>query len=212
MQFLTDLDGLTVLLTGLSLGLVTMILALLWVSYGGRWPKDGAVLGLLLMPAFFSVLHAYEAYCPDADQPHIRRTGIVNAFKPYRYPTGRHSHGYGILECVGPCGKGVPLMEFNEHATALVKGRDPSLPLAVTYLGRMEGADLDNSYQITAHPVVEIDDAATRERIFFVDTTRHWPRVICLLADTLIYMLTIGFCLTHLESGTSESDSSSDQS
>jgi len=103
-------------------------------------------------------------------------------------------------------------MEFNEHATALVKGRDPSLPLTVTYLGRMEGADLDDNYQITAHPVVEIDDAATGERIFYVDTTRHWPRVVCLLADALICLLTIGFCFTHLESRTSKSDSSSDQS
>jgi hypothetical protein len=212
MHFLSDLDGPTVLLTGLSFALASLVLALLWVSYGGRWAGGGGILGLLLLPVFFSVPLAYEAYCPDADQPHIRRTGSVNAFKPYRYPTGRHSHAYGILECVGPCGKGVPLMEFNEQATALVNGKDSSLPLTVTYLGRIEQADLDNNYQITAHPVVEIDDTASGERIFYVDTTRHWPRVIFLLADVLICVATAAYCLTHVESNPSKSDSSSDQS
>jgi hypothetical protein len=212
MQFLYDLDGLTVLLTGLSVALVFVILALLWVSYGGRWPKDGGVLGLLLLVVLFSSIHAYKAYCPDADQPHIRKTGPVNPFKPYRYSTGRHSHGDGILECVGPCGKGVPLMEFNERATALVASRDASAPLTVTYLGRMENADIRNGYQITAHPVVEIEETTTGERIFYVDTTRHWPRVIVLLGDGLLCISTFVFCLMRVESGTPEDDGSGDQS
>lgn len=212
MQFLYDLDVLTVLLTGLCIALVCIILALLWISYGGKWPKDGGVLGLLLLLAVFCSIHAYEAYCPDADQPHIRKTGPVNAFKPYRYRTGRRSYHEGILECIGPCGKGVPLMEFNERAIALVAERDTSAPLTVIYLGRMEKADILNGYQITAHPVVQIDDPATGDRLFYVDTTRHWPRVMCLLADDLICIVTFIFCLTRVESGSSESDSSSDQS
>jgi hypothetical protein len=163
----------------------------------------------MILPVFCFV-HAYTAYCPDADQPHIRRTGPVHMFKPYRYPEGKH-YDLGILECVGPCGKGVPLMEFNERATAAVVDRDPAAPLTVTYLGRMEQADLQNGYQITAHPAVEIDDAATGERIFYVDTTRHWPRVMCLLADGLICIVTFIFCLTHLESGSTQDDGSSNE-
>lgn len=212
MQFLYDLDGLTVLLTGLSVALVFVILALLWVSYGGRWPKDGGVLGLLLLVVLFSSIHAFEAYCPDADQPHIRKTGAVNTFKPYRYSTGRHSYGVGLLECVGPCSKGVPLMEFRAHAAALVADRDPQSPLTVTYLGRIEEEDLRNGYQITAHPVVEIDETTTGERLFYIDTTRHWPRVIVLLADSVLCISTVVFCLTRVESGSAEKDDSSDSS
>jgi hypothetical protein len=212
MQFLGDLDGITVLMTGVSVALVFVILALLWVSYDGRWPKDGGVLGLLLLVVLFGSIHAYTAYCPDADQPHIRKTGTLTPFKRYRYPIGRHSHGEGILECVGPCGKGVPLMEFNQHATALVAGRDPSAPLTVTYLGRKEMADIWNGYVIAAHPVVEIDETTTGERIFYVDTTRHWPRVMVLLMDGLLCISTFVFCLMRLESGSSEDTGSSDES
>ena len=211
MQFLYDLDGLTVLLTGLSIALVCIILALLWTSYEGRWPKEsGGVLGLLLLLTGFCSVHAYTAYCPDADQPHIRRTGILNPFKAYKYPVGKSSHGEGILECVGPCGKGVPLMEFNQGLTWSVAREYASVPLTVTFLGRMEQADIWNGYRITAHPVVEIDDESG-ERIFYVDTTRHWPRVIVLLADGFLCICTFVFCLTRAESGTSQNDSSSDQ-
>jgi hypothetical protein len=212
MQFLYDLDGLTVLMTGLSIALVGIILALLWVSYEGKWPEDGGVIGVLLLLPIFCLIHAYTAYCPDADQPHIRRTGQVTPFKPYRYRTGRRSYHDGILECIGPCGKGVPLMEFDEHATALVADGDPSAPFTVIYLGRMEEADLRNGYQITAHPVVEIDETNTGERIFYVDTTRHWPRVIVLLADSLLCISTFIFCLMRSESDTAEKGSSSDES
>lgn len=213
MQFLYDLDGLTVLLTGLSIALVCIILALLWISYEGRWPKEsGGVLGLLLLLTGFCSVHAYTAYCPDADQPHIRRTGTLNPFKAYKYPTGKNSHGEGILECVGPCGKGVPLMEFDQSLTWNVARKYASAPLTVTYLGRMEQADIWNGYRITAHPVVQIDDSATGERIFYVDTTRHWPRVIVLLADGLICILTLIFCFTRIESGTAGDDGSKFQS
>ena len=211
MQFLYDLDVLTVLLTGLTLALVSGILALLWISYEGRWPKDGGVIVVLLFLVPFSLIHAYKSYCPDADQPHIRRTGPVHMFKPYRYPEGKH-YDLGILECVGPCGKGIPFMEFDERATAAVVDRDPSAPLTVTYLGRMEEADLQNGFQITAHPAVEIDDSVTGERLFYVDTTRHWPRTIMLLADSLICIVTFVYCLKRVETGPSQADSSSDES
>jgi hypothetical protein len=78
-----------------------------------------------------------------------------------------------------------------------LRTEDPSAPFTVTYLGRMEQADLRNGYQITAHPVVEIDETNTGERIFYVDTTRHWPRVIVLLADSLLCISTFIFCLTR---------------
>jgi hypothetical protein len=173
MQFLGDLDGLTIMLTGFSVLFVPVCLGLLWSVYGGRWPKNSAIApAFLVFVAIFSLMRAYRAYCPDADQPHIHKTGAVNPFKTYKYSTGKHSHHEGILECVGPCGQGVPLMEFNEHATALVAGRDPSVPLTVTYLGRKEQADIWNGYRIMVHPVVEIDDAATGERIFL---RRHNP-------------------------------------
>jgi hypothetical protein len=205
MQFLGDLDGLTVILSGLSVILASVILGLLWGSYGGRWPKTGSrVLGLLLGVALLNCFPAYDAFCPDADQPHIRRTGALNPFKPYRYRVGKHSYNVGILECIGPCGKGVPLMEFNASITALVGTRDSSAPLTVTYLGRKDWADIWNGYRFTAHPVVEIDDFPTGERMFYVDTTRHWPRVIVLLADCLICILTSAFCLMRIDSGSDD--------
>ena len=103
-------------------------------------------------------------------------------------------------------------MEFDERATAAVVDRDPSAPLTVTYLGRMEEADLQNGFQITAHPAVEIADTTTGERLFYVDTTRHWPRTIMLLADSLICIVTFVYCLKRVETGPSQADSSSDES
>jgi hypothetical protein len=91
-------------------------------------------------------------------------------------------------------------MEFDEHATPLVARREPASPLTVTYLGRKERAEIGNSQTITAHPVVEIDDSATGERIFYVDTTRHWPRAIVLGADALACLFTFVLCLMHVES------------
>ncbi len=212
MQFLNDLDGLTVLLTGLSVLLAFVIQWLLWGVYEGRWPKENAIpLAVLTWVAIFSVFHAYTAYCPDADQPHIRRTGTVNFFKAYKYSTGK-SHREGILECVGPCGPDVPLMEFNDHATARIAHRDLSRPLTVTYLGRKEQADIWNGYRITAHPVVEIDYSATGERIFYVDTTRHWPRVTVLLADGLVCTITLVLCLIPGKSKSTAEDETPPQS
>jgi hypothetical protein len=213
MQFVGDLDGLTILLTGFSVLLVFVTQWLLWGVYERSWPKENAIApAFLVFVAIFSFMRTYGAYCPDADQPHIQRTGPINPFKAYKYTTGKNSHHEGILECVGLCGKGVPLMEFNEHATALVAGRDPSVPLTVTYLGRKEQADIWNGYRITAHPVVEIDDSATGERIFYVDTTRHWPRTIVLLADGLACMTTLVLCLIPGKPKSDEEDGSSDQS
>jgi len=212
MQFLSDLDGLTIFLTGMSIVFVIAFLVLMWNSYGGRWPKESVGVPVILVAiTVFCSVHAYTAYCPDADQPHIRKTGTLNPFRTYRYRVGKHSYRTGILECVGPCGKGVPLMEFNQYATALVAGRNPSAPLTVTYLARKEWADVWNGYRFTAHPVVEIDDSATGERILYVDTTRHWPRVLFLLADDAICILTFAFCMTRIESGNAENDDSSDQ-
>jgi hypothetical protein len=212
MQFLADLDGLTFFLTGLSIVFVLVFLVLLWVSYEGRWPREsaGVPVALLALTVFCSV-HAYTAYCPDADQPHIRRTGTLTPFRTYRYAVGKHSYRVGILECVGLCGNGVPLMEFNATATALIRGRNPSIPFTVTYLGRREQADIWNGYRITAHPVVEIDDSTTGDRLLYVDTTRHWPRVIVLLADGFLCILTFVFCMTRTESGSAEQDGSSDE-
>jgi hypothetical protein len=169
------------------------------------------VLGILLLVPVICSIIAYNAYCPDADQPHIRKTGTLTPFKAYKYPIGKNSHGEGILECVGPCGKGVPLMEFDQGLTWNVARIYGSLLLTVTYLGRMEQADIWNGYRITAHPVVEIDDAAG-QRIFYVDTTRHWPRVIVLLADGLICVLAFVFCMTRVESSSAEDGSSIVQS
>jgi len=215
MQFLGDLDGLTLLLTGLSVLLVVGFLSLLWVSYGNRWPKEsGGLLALLLLAALFSFLHAYEAYCPDADQPHIQRTAPITFYGAYTYRVGKSGTRWGNLVCVGPCGQGVPLMEFDAHITARLALRDASRSLTVTYLGRKEAANIGNGYTMAAHPVVEIKDLATGERIFYVDTTRHWPRVIVLLADALIVLVTFWMCIrgTGTDPGSDEDDGSSVES
>jgi hypothetical protein len=211
MHFLSDLNGTTVLLTGLSILFVCVFLRLLWGTYGNRWPKDDVwVLGLLLGVAFLCFLNVRDAYCPDADQPHIQRSGAINRFKPYTYavPSGRHSTvtRTGLLVCVGPYDHDVPLMEFDAAIMASVAHRDFPGGVTVTYLGRKEPADVGNEYAITAHPVVEIDDAATGARIFYIDTTRHWPRVIMLVADGLVCVLVFILCLARTRSGTAEDD------
>jgi hypothetical protein len=209
MQFLADLNAPTVLLTGLSALLVCVFLGLLWGSYGGRWPKEsGRVLGFLLGVALICFLNAHDAYGPDADEPHIQRTGAINLFKPYTYSSGgRHSTTrHGLLMCVGPCDRNVPLMKFDAIVMASVSHRDLSSGYAVTYLGRKEQASIGNGYSITAHPVVEIDDTATGDRIFYIDTTRHWPRMILLAADALACIFTFVFCLIRSGSGTDVDD------
>lgn len=215
MQFLADMNGLTVLLTGLSVLLVFVFLGLLWGSYGNKWPVENVrILGILLAAATFSFAFAYKAYCPDADQPHIQRTGPITLYKPYTYRVGKSGTGYGILVCVGPYSREVPLMEFDAHIKARLAHRDFSNALTLTYLGRKEPANIGNGYTITAHPVVQIDDPATGERIFYIDTTRHWPRVIVLLADALITLLTFWICIRKCgaDAGSGEDDGSSVQS
>jgi hypothetical protein len=215
MQFLGDLDGLTFLWTALCVLLAGLFLALLWVSYGNKWPSANArVLGLLLAVGVFGFVFAYNAYCPDADQPHIQRAGLITVYEPYTYTVGKGSTRSGLLVCVGPCGQGVPLMEFNQKVIASLKQRGYSIPLAVTYLGRRDDANIAHGFTIAAHPVVEIDDPATAERIFYIDTTRHWPRAIVLLFDALISLTTFGICIrtTGASAGSDEEEESSSQS
>lgn len=215
MQFLGDLDGPTVILAGVSIVLACAFLGLLWGSYGGRWPRgNGAVLGVLLAIAFFCFVRIYDAYCPDADQPHIKLTGPITPFKNYNYKvsSGRHSSTRrGLLVCIGPYSAQVPLMEFNAGAMNSITGRDLSRDYTVTYLGRKEPADLGNGYAITAHPAVEVDDSISGERIFYIDTRRHWPRVIILVAGGLICLLTVVICLMRCRSVSAGDDGSSSQ-
>jgi hypothetical protein len=215
MQFLADLNGATVFLTGLSVVLAAVFLRALWGSYSHRWPHESAgVLALLLGVAGFCFVSAYDAYCPDADQPHIGRTGPMTPFKRYFYDAGgRHSsRRTGLLVCVGPCNGDVPLMEFDEQIMNTLAGGFVSHPLTVTYLGRKEPADMGNGMAITAHPVVEIDDADTQERIFYIDTTRHWPRVFVLLTDALVCFSTFGLCIRRMGSDAQEDDEGSSRS
>lgn len=215
MQFFNDLDGLTVILAGVSVVSISAFLGLLWGSYGGRWPKDNArVLGVLLAVAFVCFVRVQDAYCPDADQPHIKLTGPITPFKPYNYTvsSGRHSSTRrGLLVCVGACSADVPLMEFRAEIMESLAHRDLSSGFTVTYLGRKEPADLGYGYAITAHPAVEVDDQATGEPIFYKDTRRHWPRVIVLVASGVMCILTLVFCLTRSASESASGDESSSQ-
>ncbi|MGD0734902.1 MAG: hypothetical protein ABR976_07130 [Terracidiphilus sp.] len=215
MQFFNDLDGLTVILAGVSILLACAFLGLLWGSYGGRWPKDNArVLGVLLAAAFFCFLRIPDAYCPDADQPHIKLTGPITPLKNYNYrvSSGRRSvTRRGLLVCIGPYSAQIPLMEFNVGAMGSIGGRDLSRDYTVIYLGRKEQADLGNGYAITAHPAVEVDDAASGERIFYIDTRRHWPRIIVLATGGLICLLTAVICLKRSGSDSAGDDASGSQ-
>jgi len=206
MQFLGDLDGLTIFMIVAAVVLAVAALAMLRVAFEGKWqPEGNTVLALLMFAAIFSFIHAYKAYCPDADQPHIRLTGPLSPYKIYRYSVGRRSYRLGMLECVDPCNTTVPLLEFNREAVQLIVGREPSARYTVTYLGRKENANLQNGYSITAHPVVEIQDPSG-DRIFYIDTTRHWPRTITLLAGGSMCIATVVLCLMSWKPNTDDEE------
>jgi hypothetical protein len=195
MQFLADLDGFTIFLSVVNVLIAAVFLGLLWKSYDNRWPdENGRVLGFPLAIAAMALFFAYQAYCPDADQPHIHLSGQVIPFKTYTYQTRRARHT-GILACIGACGRGVPVIEFDEGTSYLLTYRVHAQPVSVVYLARLEEANIGNGYVMRVHPVVEASNLATGEQLFYRDTARHWPRVFVLVGDALIGLVTFGICI-----------------
>ncbi|MGB8259380.1 MAG: hypothetical protein WCE75_03470 [Terracidiphilus sp.] len=193
MNMLADLNAMTVTLTVLGLVLSLLSLGLTWRDYKNGWPIKMRGKGMLLIYLSACCLFfAWDAYCPDASQPHIRLTGAIRFVRQYTIHERRSSRT-GFLGCIGDCGKAAPLLEFDPERMSGFSRAALARPLTVVYLGRQEGADV-GEYQISAHPVVEIDDAASGEQLFYIDTTRHWPRVILLLASTLLCWLTLWLC------------------
>jgi len=213
MQFFADLNGLVVFYTLFNIAIAVAFLVSLRSSYNHNWPREnGRALGVLLTAAAFPLFFVYDAYCPDADQPHIRVTGPAIPIKAYSYSTGgRHSVlRHGLLVCIGSYSPNAPALEFDRELTYLLKARIHDQPVTVVYLGRREQANIGSGYAMSSHPVVEIDDPLTGEQLYYIDTTRHWPRVIVLVADALIGLVTFLICIRSVGSK-SESDKDDDQ-
>jgi len=203
---------LAVLFTVGAVAIASILFSLLWFSYGGKWQADsGGILALPLLLAVFASIQAYTAYCPDADQPHIQRTGPFVPFKNYRYTTRRASH-IGLLACINACGTNVPLMELDEPMLYTLGDMDKTKSWTVTYLGRKDWESTGTGNRYTAHQVVEIRDPSTNSQLFYIDTTRHWPRVVLLLFDALLCAAVVVVCVARTENGSGSSDDESGDS
>jgi hypothetical protein len=211
-QILADLNMVAFLFTIGAVAVAAIFFSLLWFSYGGKWQAESAgILVLPLLLAVFSLIQAYDAYSPDADQPHIQKTGPLVPFKNYRYSKGRSSRT-GLLACVAACGTNVPLMELDEPISDTLADTDKSKAWTVTYLGRKQWASTGDGYRYTAHPVVEIRDPSTNTQLFYIDTTRHWPRAIVLLFDALLCAAVVIVCVARTEKGAPSSDDENEDS
>lgn len=214
MAFLADLGGLTIFYTIVVVFLVSLYLTALYRSYGGKWPTgNGLALAILAALAFICGHNAWQAYCPDADQPHIRVTGPIVPFKEYTYSSHRARYK-GILACIGPCGQNVPLLAFDEPATKKLSTMVQFQPLTVVYLARKQDAEIGGALMMRAHPVVEMDASDTGKQIFYIDTTRHRSRAIVLGFDSSLATLTILTCLLSagVKAGSKEDDDGSPES
>lgn len=214
MNFLDDLDSLTIALT-----VGTILLNLIYLFFMWRAREDGSPVklgrqfGIPIALLVFCLFAAYDAYCPDADQPHIRIAGPVTPLGSYTYYTNKSKH-HGLLACVNDCSHGAPTLEFSESATARLVHSGSLQFLTVVYLGRAEAVEANGTNNWVAHPVVEITDPASGTQLFYKDTTRHWPRVLVLLADALIGILAflLFVRMSRSDSDQDEGDSSDSQS
>ena len=191
-SFWSDLDGLTVFTSA-----VVIVAGLLLVLYtAGERPrrierKYGYYLGLV----FVCLSIAWDAYCPDADQPHIRVNGSMWPVKSYTYHSGKNTYT-GLIACINTCDNAAPRLALSEYAAYLFRHGPLKSSVSVIYLGRTEEEDIGNHRSLVAHPVVEIDGVPGGERLFYQDTTRHWPRVIVLLSDFALGLGMVAICWT----------------
>ena len=181
-------------MTALVLVLGPTLLGLTWRDYKNGWRMKvfgkGTILIYLSIACLFPV---WNAYCLDADQPHIRVTGIVQFVKRYAIHRRHQDDIYGFLGCINDCSQKAPLLEFDPGIFGEFSPAPIGEDLTVVYLGRQESADV-GPYSISAHPIVEIDDPGSGRQLFYTDTTRHWWRVTLLLADSLFCWLSLYLC------------------
>ncbi|HEY3706339.1 MAG TPA: hypothetical protein VGL22_14855 [Terracidiphilus sp.] len=192
-SFFNDLDGLTVFTT-----LVVVVIGILLVLYtAGERPRSiarrryGYYVGMVIV----CLSIAWDAYCPDADQPHIRATGWAWPVESYTYHSGKSTHT-GLIACINSCDDTDPRLALDEYAAYLFRHGAVRPGVSVTYLGRTEKENIGNIRTVPAHPVVEIDSVTDGRRLFYRDTTRHWPRVIVLLSDFVFGMGMMAVCWT----------------
>jgi hypothetical protein len=190
MNFFGDLDSMTITLTVLTLVVSLAFFAFLADASRNKMPvKIGRPFAIPLVLVFACFAVAYDAYCPDADQPHIQVTGAVVPIRLYTYHAHKSVHT-GLIACVDPCGgESAPLMKLDDLAKRQVDAVSASEQLTLVYLGRTDEVDIGDSQSMIAHPVVEVSSAYKGARLFYIDTTRHWSRVILLLADGLFGIL-----------------------
>jgi hypothetical protein len=188
--FLNDLDGITIFAS-----VMVVLIGLLLVLYtAGERPKSlgrryGAYTGLVCV----CLSIAWDAYCPDADQPHIRTTGWMWPVGGYTYHSGKSTRK-GLIACINTCDDAAPRMALDEYAAYPFRHGPVSPGVSIIYLGRTEQEDIGNRQTISAHPVVEIDSLTDGTRLFYRDTTRHWPRVIVLLTDFAVGLGMMAIC------------------
>jgi len=194
-QFLSDLNSEAIVLTVLSVVINLLVLGYTWSNFRDGSPITiSRVYGLPLGLAAVCIFLAYEAYCPDADQPHVHLTGQVVRQQSYTYSSGKSTY-IGTLVCMDSCTQDRPLLEFRSVVRKQLAQIEALPQVTVVYLGRTERADVVDGGKVTAHPVVEVDDAAGGTQFFYEDTTRHWPRVWVLMGDIALGCGTFALCL-----------------
>lgn len=186
MTFFADLNCFTITVTVI---ITAMSVAVLWYTASNSPTKFGGVYGALLGAALACIPMAHDAYCPDADQPHIRAIGWMFPVHSYTYHSGKSTYD-GLIACMDVCTPDTPRLALNHRAMHLLQSGPGAY--SVVYLGRTEEANIGNGQVMIAHPVVQIYDVRTGDRLAYTDTRRHWPRVIVYLSNALIAIAT--FC------------------
>jgi hypothetical protein len=182
MHVLSDIDANTWFLTALVFGVFAISLGLTWRSFRNEWKIQSSWLGLGAILAVCPLFLVYDAYCPDADQPHIQVAGQAVPLRSYFYSEGKHTVEGTVIRVEARDIRS-PQLELDRHASSILTGSHSPSRFRFIYLQRTEEANLRNGLALIAHPVVEVSDAETGERLFYVDTSRHWPRVILLVCD-----------------------------
>jgi len=193
-HWLSDVSVGSAILSLLAIGASALSFALTWRDYRNGWKiaiRTKAIFLTLLL--VLCIAAGWDAYNPDADQPHIRRTGRLIPKYPAIFHHRHDSDTHGVLACVDSCTGDVPLISMGQFLTQDWQNAGMQRPYTVVHLGRKDDVDIGSSL-MTAHPMVEMIDPTTGREMYYIDTTRHWSRLILLSTGALLCLLSLIVC------------------
>jgi hypothetical protein len=188
MAFLNDLNPLSIAATVITLTVCGCAIFLDMRDWLNRWRIDGRrQFALLIWTAPACALGAFIAYSPGADAP--RKTVIGD----YREVGAISGHGVRIdFICVDDCAAtGGRTLAIGEKSLKVLRKGPVGRRYEFEFLDRPSG----NALWGSSLRVVGIRDPDSGAKLYEVDLTRHWGRMLLFIADFLLCVCTGVLCV-----------------